>query len=443
MIDYTLPLEELPEPLPIVPLEKPFDVTITPPGSKSITNRAYVLAALADGESKIIRPLRSDDCDLLLEALCTLGAEARWEGENLYIKGVNGRFPCGGEVNLGDGGTPTRFMIACACLAAEPVVVDGSKRMRERPIAEGVDMLRQLGAKIEYLEEDGRLPVRVIPSDEFKGGELTVGKTASSQFISALLLIGNAIEQSIDVRAVDHLTSQSYISLTEFIVNQWGIRCYGDTDVEGCDTRIWIERTDCKAIKYQIEPDASSAVYWCVASALNRNTHICIEGLPPNSPQPDVRLAGILESRGARVHYTNDAGDLIVSYRGSIVGGVDDAGDIPDASLALAVCCTTASSVSTIYGLETLRVKETDRIAALANELRKIGCTVDTTDDSITIDPSTRHDEPVVIETYNDHRMAMAFGVLGLRRPNISISNPQCVKKSYPGFWQDFAKLYQ
>src|SRR5438552_11277306 len=160
MIDYTLPLDQLPDPLPIEPLRKPFDVTITPPGSKSITCRAYVLAALADsaaGESKIIRPLRAEDTDLLLEALCTLGAEARWvpgenhDGEDVYIKGVNGRFPRGGRVYLGDGGTPTRFMIACACLAAEPVVVDASPRMRERPIAEGVEMLRQLGAKIEYV----------------------------------------------------------------------------------------------------------------------------------------------------------------------------------------------------------------------------------------------------------------------------------------------------
>src|SRR5262249_4438456 len=143
MIDYTLPLDQLPDPLPIEPLRKPFDVTITPPGSKSITCRAYVLAALAKGESKIIRPLRAEDTDLLLEALSTLGAEARWvkgethDGEDVYIRGVNGRFPRGGRVYLGDGGTPTRFMIACACLAAEPVIVDASPRMRERPIAEG------------------------------------------------------------------------------------------------------------------------------------------------------------------------------------------------------------------------------------------------------------------------------------------------------------------
>src|SRR5204863_6848837 len=143
-----------------------------------------------------IRPLRAEDTDLLLEALWTLGAEARWvpgenhDGEDVYIKGVNGRFPRGGRVYLGDGGTPTRFMIACACLAAEPVVVDASPRMRERPIAEGVEMLRQLGAKIEYVEEEGRLPVRVVPSDRFRGGQVEIGKTETSQSVSAIALIG-------------------------------------------------------------------------------------------------------------------------------------------------------------------------------------------------------------------------------------------------------------
>ncbi len=161
VIDYTLPLDELPDPLPIEPLRKPFDVTISPPGTKSITSRANDLAALADGESRIIRPLRADDTDRLLDALCTLGAEARLDGEDVLIKGVNGRFPRGGEVNLRDGGAPTRFMIAAACLAAEPVTVDGSPRMRERPVAEGVELLRQLGAEIEYVEAEGRRPVRV------------------------------------------------------------------------------------------------------------------------------------------------------------------------------------------------------------------------------------------------------------------------------------------
>ena len=220
MIDYTLPLDELPDPLPIEPLTKPFDVTITPPGSKSITCRAYVLAALSDGESIISNPLRAEDTDKLLDALCTLGAEARWDGEDVFIKGVAGKFPKGGEVNLGDGGTPARFMIACACLAAEPVVVDGSNRMRERPVAEGVDMLRQLGATIEYVEEEGRLPVRVVPSELFKGGELKVGRTLSSQFSSALMLIASWLNEGIILRFTEEPTSFSYLMMTFEILGE-------------------------------------------------------------------------------------------------------------------------------------------------------------------------------------------------------------------------------
>ncbi|MCH8823761.1 MAG: 3-phosphoshikimate 1-carboxyvinyltransferase [Planctomycetes bacterium] len=442
MIDYTLPLDQLPDPLPIEPLSKPFDVTITPPGSKSITCRAYVLAALADGESKIIRPLRADDTDKLLDALCTLGAEARWDGEDVYIKGVNGRFPRGGEVNLGDGGAPTRFMIACACLAAEPVVVDGSNRMRERPIAEGVDMLRKLGAKIEYVQEDGRLPVRVVPSEDFKGGEIEIGETTSSQFISALMLVAPWLTNGLTIKFLEQPTSELYLHLTYQTLSEW------DVTVPNClcepELSISIESGADSDVQMKVEPDASSAVYWITAAAMT-GSKSKISGLPFLSQQADVYVAKRMQPQvfswrsGAKW-----AQDVSWPVEGSTLTAIErNASDFPDGSMALIVAVSCADACSTLTGLHTLRHKETDRIAALANELRRIGCTIETTDDSITIDPSTRHDEPVVIETYNDHRMAMSFAVLGLARPGISIKNPSCVSKSYPTFWQDFAKLYQ
>ena len=440
VIDYTLPLDDLPDPLPIEPLRKPFDVTITPPGSKSITCRAYVLAALADGESKIIRPLRADDTDKLLDALCTLGAEARWDGEDVYIKGVNGRFPRGGEVNLGDGGAPTRFMIACACLAAEPVVVDGSKRMRERPIAEGVDMLRKLGATIEYVQEEGRLPVRMVPSAEFRGGKLEIGATRSSQFISAVLLIAPGTSEGVQFRSTAKWISSSYVELTRGVLKLWYIRT----------TRRWrtitVRSQPIPAIPYRVEADASSAAYWTIAAAINAQSRIEIRGIAPDSKQPDIELLDALDDLGVIVN--GDESGIVVKGPGGLRSKENDRDDfdmqlMPDASIAFAVCASRQAYSIHLTGLHTLRHKETDRIAALANELRRIGCTIETTDDSITIDPSTRHNDPVVIETYNDHRMAMAFGVLGLARPGISISNPACVSKSYPTFWRDFAKLYQ
>ena len=453
MIDYTLPLDQLPDPLPIEPLSKPFDVTITPPGSKSITCRAYVLAALADGESKIIRPLRADDTNRLLDALCTLGAEARWDGEDVYIKGVNGRFPRGGEVNLGDGGAPTRFMIACACLAVEPVVVDGSKRMRERPIAEGVDMLRKLGATIEYVEEEGRLPVRIVPSGNFKGGEIEIGETVSSQFISALMLIAPSLASGLRL-TIHQLTSASYILLTSHLLKGFGLRVKRNL-LSFLSARrlrgLFIPQQQTMGCVISIEADASSALYWTTATMLVQRSRCKIRGLWSNSAQPDSKAIYALERFGGPIE-NYDAGEsgedvdrlVINGPKGFLASALNaDCGMMPDGSIAMSVAAATCGARSRLTGLHTLRHKETDRIAALANELRRIGCTIETTDDSITIDPSTRHNDPVVIETYNDHRMAMAFGVLGLARPGISISNPACVSKSYPTFWHDFAKLYQ
>lgn len=451
MIDYTLPLDKLPDPLPIVPLEKPFDVTITPPGSKSITNRAYVLAALAKGESRIIRPLRAEDTDALLNALCSLGAEARWEGDDVFLKGVDGRFPRGGSVNLGDGGTPTRFMIASACLATEPVIVDGSPRMRERPIAEGVEMLRQLGAKIEYVEEEGRLPVRVLPSEAFRGGELRVGKMASSQFISAVMLVAPWLEKGVDIRFDDMPTSRSYISLTLSVLVSWDDEALGQID-DIDDDRVRVGPFHVHSAPYVVQPDASGAAYFLVAAAF-ADSRVTIQGLPRSSMQPDNRIVCALDPQAWYDDFRAETLHQHVTWpigRSKLKPIHEDARLFPDGAMALAVAAVHAPGLSRLTGLHTLRVKETDRIAALATELRKIGCVVETTDDSITITPpmlagrgqDAGATESIVIETYNDHRMAMSFAILGLVRPGLAIRNPKCVAKSYPTFWKDFAKLY-
>lgn len=457
-IDYTLPLDELPDPLPIEPLTAPFDVTIRPPGSKSITCRAYVLAALAKGESRIIRPLRAEDTDGLLDALCALGAQARWDGEDVFITGVNGRFPRGGSINLGDGGTPTRFMIACACLAAEPVRIDGSTRMRERPIAEGVDMLRQLGALIEYVEEDGHLPVRVTPSDEVRGGAITIGTTLSSQFISALLLISPWLERNIDVTYGSPPTSSPYLALTCDVMEWWDPGAiiaeenWDDMD-EPYFERHAIESQPLGAATMEVEPDASSAVYWACASLARPGCVVRLPGLPIVSHQPDMTIiTDDLQHFGVRVDVADDTEESPILRQTPVVQVEPvrlNLARSPDGALCLAAMASQHRAAVSIKGLHTLRVKETDRVSALANELTKVGCEVEATRDSITIRPIRRDDgdlvctDPVVIETYNDHRMAMAFAILGLVRPGISISNPACVAKSYPGFWKDLARLSQ
>ncbi|MCI0365962.1 MAG: 3-phosphoshikimate 1-carboxyvinyltransferase [Phycisphaerales bacterium] len=466
MVDYTLPLEQLPDPLPIEVLRKPFDVTITPPGSKSITCRAYVLAALAQGESRIIRPLRADDTEHLLRALCTLGAEARWisgeghDGEDVLIKGVGGRFPRGGNLYMGDGGAPTRFMIACACLAAEPVVIDASQRMRERPIAEGVEMLRQLGAKIEYVEAEGRLPVRVVPIKELSNGDLAIGKTLSSQSISAILLLGSLLSDGLRLTLQEPVTSQGYVDLTLGLLRLWGVEsqcCHFENTADANAVRtVEIKPQPIPPKEFVIETDASGTTYWTMAAALGPDKSVVrIQGLGRWSAQPDAMFAQhILPKFGAGVVFTRRG--LSVRPRGRLrQESMFAMYGMPDAAVTLGAASARANHLVKMIGLRTLRVKETDRIAALANELCRVGCGVETGEDWIEITParaasgsgssSLRSSDPasVIIETYNDHRMAMAFAVLGLVRPGISIRNPACVKKSYPTFWKDFAKLYQ
>ena len=451
MIDYTLPLDQLPDPLPIEPLRKPFDVTITPPGSKSITCRAYVLAALQSGW--IINPLVSDDTEDLRNALMRLGASFSSHAETpneIFVAGVNGRFPKGGKVIIREGGAPTRFMIAAACLANEPVLIDASGRMRERPIAEGVELLRKLGALIDYQEEPGRLPVQVRPSTNLRGGRIDIPSTASSQFISALMLIAPFLEEGLEIRFTGPVTSEPYVRLTAEVLRETGAHVAYD------ESSVRIARSTQTGGRIIVEPDATATTYWLAAAAISYSARIrvCLPrayGDSFTAWQGDWQFHRLLTRVGAIVEHPDDGLWLSVRADGALSAIDTDMSDMPDAAITLAILCAVAGSRSRITGLRTLRVKETDRIAALANELRKIGCTAETGEDWISIEPPKSADalpygrgseNPVTIETYNDHRMAMAFAILGLVRPGISIRNPACVKKSYPGFWKDFAKLY-
>jgi len=333
-------------------------------------------------------------------------------------------------------------MIAAACLAAEPVVVDGSARMRERPIAEGVEMLRQLGATIEYVEEEGRLPVRVVPSENFKGGMLEVGKTQSSQFMSAVLLISPFLKTDLNLKYPESITSESYVYMTVDLLGEWGVdiktKCRKGTSKTIRSQHI--SPAQVHSYDYFVELDASSAVYPAAAALINPNSVTRLKRLEEDSRQPDMKCILKIKEYGELFQGCPD--EIGIVGHSTLLPIKMDMRNAPDGAIMLAVVASCAVDISHITGLHTLRVKETDRIAALATELRKIGCTVETTDDSLTIDPSTRHNDPVIIETYNDHRMAMAFAVLGLARPGISIQNPSCVAKSYPGFWKDFATLY-
>jgi 3-phosphoshikimate 1-carboxyvinyltransferase len=426
----------LPDPLPIRPPADGPHAVIVPPGSKSLTNRLYLLAALSAGRCRLSRPLRADDTDRFLAALETLGVAVARDEDAVVIDGTDGRFPRGGAVDLGDGGTPARFMLAAACLAARPVVVDGSPRMRERPVAELVGLLRALGGRLDYTGRDGALPVRVEPSGAFgRIGRLAVGATESSQFLSALLLIAPQLPRGLDLELRSPPTSPSYVELTVAALADWGVAVQADGSRLRVPAQESIEPRDAA-----VPPDASSAVYFWSAAALLPGAEVRTPGVAGGPRQPDLAFVDVLRHLGAEARIDGD--DVVVRYAGPLrPEGPIDMSRQPDAAVCLGALAALAERPVEIRGLRTLRVKESDRIAALASELRKLGCRVQSGVESIVIDPRRRNDDPVTIETHNDHRMAMAFAILGLARPGISIADPTCVAKSHPGFWGQLEKL--
>lgn len=437
----------LSDPMPITPAARPIDAAVRVPGSKSLSNRHLILAALADGPTTLRGLLACDDCDRLLVALSAFGVAHREQGGAVLV--APGAVPAEGSVHLADGGTPTRFMIAYAAAQSHGVfTIDGSPRMRERPVAEGVEMLRALGARIEYLEADGRLPVRVHGGG-LVGGSIDVGRTASSQFVSALMLVAPRLSKGLEVRFTSEPTSASYLHLSLSALAAAGVDAkvaYGPVVLGASQpgaglASISIEPQPIRGGEVEIEPDASSAVFAAAAAVVTRGT-VLLEGLPRRSVQPDAYFLDDLALRGAAVEVTESPRLATrVSARTALRGRDSDFTLAPDAAVMAMVLAACADAPSRFTGLATLRVKESDRIAAVAAGLRALGGTVETGDDWARVHPLPAHATPAAIDTVNDHRIAMAFAVLGLARPGVSIRDPGCVRKSWPGFWDALGAL--
>ena len=468
------PLAELPHELEMVPVPRAFDVSIRPPGSKSITNRVLLLAALAEGESEIRGALLdADDARVMIEALRTLGVGVEIEdaadsldecrgslgaGSDLdesrpsvsglssepvvRIEGVGGRFKGHCTLNLKNAGTATRFLTAAACLADGPVVIDGNERMRQRPIGELVSMLREVGVKVEELGVPGCVPLRVWPGRP-SGARLAVGVTSSSQFVSALMLIGCLLEGGLRVAFTGEPTSRSYIDMTATILRgSFGVR------VDAHAREIVVANSPLRGGTLEVEPDASGATYFWGAQRLIAGSRCAIPIDARTSTQGDARFPEALDA----LERAGDAGAHI------------DLSLMPDAAMTLGAVACFARAATTITGLRTLRVKETDRLAAMRNELTKLGVKTDIfstrsgaspehgaahADEGIELTPPARGVDcsptapRVVFDTYDDHRMAMSLALVGLRRPNVVIRDPACVAKTYPTYWRDLAMLYQ
>ena len=428
-----------PDPYPVSPARRAFAVEVVPPGSKSETTRMYALAALAEGASRVSRPLRARDTDLLLDALCASGARSEWEADTVRVRGTSGS-PAGGcRVHLGDGGAPARFMLAVGALSRAPVLVDGSARLRERPVAEGVELLRSAGAHVRYAEAQGRLPIEVGGGGRVQGGTVEAARTASSQFLSALLLMAPWTQLGIDLVMRDGPTSASYVELTVDTMRRFGIPVAVERDALGRLSRVRVEPCRVAGAEVEVEPDASSAVYFLAAAAAIRDARATIRGLPRTSRQPDTACVAALVAMGARE--ITVPGGIGVEGTDQLRGIDVDGSRWPDGALSICAISAVARGVTRIRGLETLRVKESNRASALATELAKFGCGVSTTESSIVVDPSGMHGRPVTVDSHGDHRVAMSFAALGVARPGVSVTDPACVDKSYPGFWTDLRAL--
>ena len=408
------------------------------PGSKSLTARAIMLGSLGAGRTVLKNPLKCDDTNVLAAAFSKVGVGVKWSPNKLILHGVDGKPPHGASVNLGIGGTPSRFMIAAGALAKTPVTVDGDGQLRTRPIGELLQLMQSLGASFDR----DTLPIQVDGS-QFHGGELDVPVTTASQFISALLLIAPFIDGGITLNCKTPVTSSTYIDLTVHILRTFGVDVV-ETEL-GEVRSISVPQTRVTHRELEIEPDASSAIYFAAVAALHDGLSVTLEGLKLDSIQPDMEAIRLLGTIGAEVVEVESG--IKVTGTGTIKSFGDlDASGFPDASLCLASVAAFADSPSRIYGLETLPLKESDRIEVMARSLAKVGCGVASSDTDIRITPlqqNTKVKTSTAIDPIDDHRIAMAMAVVGTKRGGVSIVNPKCVSKSYPSFWTELRKVYE
>jgi 3-phosphoshikimate 1-carboxyvinyltransferase len=426
-----------PDKLEIKPLDKPPNATIRVPGSKSITNRALVLAALnaADGGCELRGALCSEDTQIMVACLRDLGFEvsADWAAEKITVQRPAGETIPASDADLfvGNSGTTMRFLTALVSLGKGRYRIDGVPRMRERPIEDLLIALRQLGARRAESEHHNGCPPVVIKASGLEGGRARMRRDISSQFLSAVFMAAPFARSRVTISTHGNLVSSPYVEMTARMMEQFGL-------VEG-KARWWLETpidipfgSGGRIKSYDIELDASAASYFAAAAAICGGT-VTVDGqLPSQSPlQGDFKFPVYLRLMR---HGRTSEGDAPKLH------GIDvDMNAISDTVMTLAAVACFAEGPTTIRNVAHIRHKETDRLAALATELRRLGAEVDEFADGLTIKPRPLHGAEV--ETYNDHRMAMSMALIGLKVPGVVIKNPGCVAKTYPGFWDDLEKL--
>jgi 3-phosphoshikimate 1-carboxyvinyltransferase len=406
------------------------------PGSKSLTNRALLVAALAEGSSRLTGALESNDTDVMRRALEAMGVRVDCsEAEAWRVTGAGGHLHVAADVlQTENSGTSARFLTAAATLADGPITLDGCPRMRERPISDLVAALTELGAKVEVLGENGCPPVRILGGG-LEGGEATIDARHSSQYVSAILLAAPYARRDVSLCFVDDVVvSRPYVDLTLDVMRAFG----ADADWNERGGVFVRARRLYEARDYAIEPDASSAAYPFCAAAIAGGS-VRVEGIPTRSRQADLALLDLLARMGCKIH-RNGKGVVVHGPKDRLRGlGDVDMNALPDAVLALAVVALFADGPTRIVNVGNLRIKETDRLAALECELRRLGAQAVAGPDSLQIIPGPMHGAE--IETYQDHRMAMAFSLAGLKVPGVVIRDPDCVSKTWPNYFDVLQQL--
>jgi 3-phosphoshikimate 1-carboxyvinyltransferase len=430
----------LPPTLEIRPLSKPPNVAVQVPGSKSITNRALVLAALYGRRAgcELQGALLCEDTQFMVAGLRDLGIliEPRWAARVVRVTraAVPQVIPAtDAELFVGNSGTTMRFLTAVAALGQGRYRLDGVPRMRQRPIEDLLIALRQLGVRKAESECHNGCPPVVIESSGLQGGAARIRGDTSSQFLSAVLMVAPLAPRDVTLEVEGPLVSEPYVAMTQQMMQQFGLQL--EAGWEGNRFRVPGAQDPIGLTAYEIEPDASAASYFFAAAAITGGM-VTVLGLPEGSLQGDVRFVDVLERMGCRVERCSSG----ITVHGRPLRGIDvEMNAISDTVMTLAAVACFADRPTTILKVAHIRHKETDRLAALAAELRKVGVEVLEFAEGLNITPRPLHGAE--IETYNDHRMAMSMSLLGLRVPGIVIRNPGCVVKTYPDFFSDLEKL--
>lgn len=424
----------------ITPIPHPLNATVRVPGSKSLTNRALLIASLANGTTKLTNALFSDDSKYFAQALQTLGFDVKLNEakHEMTVVGLGGKIPASkAELFIGNAGTAARFLSAFLTLGNGEYILDGEPRMRERPIGDLVDSLAQLGVDIQPITNN-ELQITICPpikinANRLQGGKTKIAGDISSQFLSALLMVAPYAQSKIEIELTTELNSKPYVDMTIAVMKDFGIEIQREDY-----SRFTIHSSNYAPItNYQIESDASAASYFFAAPAICGGT-VTVENISRKSLQGDIKFLDVLTQMGCTVTETDNC---ILITRMTEHRGIDiDMRDIPDTAQTLAAIAPFANSPTRIRGIASARVKETDRVSATCTELKRLGVQVEEYEDGMMIYPC-KNFQPANIQTYNDHRMAMAFSLIGLRFAGVTIENPTCVSKTFPNYFEVLDEL--